>query len=1408
MPTLVSRLSPFPGLRPFRPDEDNLFFGREGQSEAIVRRLRENRFLAVVGVSGSGKSSLIRAGLMASLDRGYMPGTGTRWRVAIFRPGGDPIENLACNLNDPAVLGTPGAAAEDAANDAILAEVTLRRSGLGLIESVRLARLPPEDKVLVIVDQFEELFRFADSPGTLRNEDDAAAFVRLLLEATRQSDLPIYVVITMRSEFIGDCARFRDLPEAVTAGLYLIPRLTREQRRDVIVRPIELADAAIAPRLVNRLLNDCGDDPGQLPLLQHALMRAWDYWMARGRAAEPLDLDDYLAIGGMSDALSQHADEAYRELPGEQHRRLAKRLFQSLVERDADNREVRRPTKVAAIAALAGASEAAVIETIEYFRREGRSFLMPPPDVPLNLESVIDISHESLIRGWKQLAKWVEEEWEWAQNYRKLAERAADHALGKAGFLRDPELSLALNWRDEAKPNPAWAQRYHASFLQAMNFLDQSRGARDAERAEKARRESRDRRRLLLFAATATALFLMAAIAAAYALLEAHKAEQALDQARQQTQIAVQARSQITAEDKVLQTKNQQLEIMNHAVLAGNQEMEAANQRLGVALKEAAAAYQKAAKAADLGVTVYQDLPNSTKSDLHKQHVYEDLINSALEAKTNDLAHNPSNREEMVSLVNNWISLIDLHRNRDGGEQAAKDCRQYERQAATFTKDSDYFHRALGAGLLALVGEQRMNLKQKQNALEDVRKAAQLSDAAGDPPAGEPEADLSWRLHRSAYSAVARVDEAYENYSDAVIQYQHAVDVLESYQAAAGNSKRSDRILSGRALKLFMTDISALARLQTQLKQPKLALAAYAQGIATVETAISAQKSAGVTADEDLVDDFLWLYLARGDTHLSNGEIPAAQNDFEAAKARLRLFDSATFMAQYDAVAVDERLGNLWYRQTAEEKTKIEHLKRALDYHKQALDQESRLVKNADQQHLVGALEVHLAHDYQALNDPRSQLEHLQNAIKAYSSAKDFDPSDANKLRFSQTCSEMADLESADLPVRLNYSRDAVNALEALEHPDAETNNTLASDLKQLAGIQFESGEKVDAIASYNRAIELMKPIVTSKDPKDPSAADAVNSLFSMYVREGDIERSIEQYDAADKTYLAASEVAARRDVKTEMGAYDQGVAFERLGNLWHDRASAEKDAALTQSELRKALTFHQQSLAMFETSNSLNSSTKPEDKAAAQSSIAIEQQKVASDYRSLKDYPEARKHYQASLEAYRQAQALNPTEDAQHDVARAYHAFASMEREAGSEPGVQRNCDSEISVLRRFADARKPTDRAKEDMADAFGVCSWLHLLVGDMQLALDYALEGLKYKDENFIRLNEAHAYLALGKIEKAREIYFKYLDKPLYSNDPKSFREGIFDDFKEMRKHPDLKIDWKSMDKIQSDLGKGGP
>jgi WD40 repeat protein len=471
-------LNPFPGLRPFRSDEHHLFFGREDQTAALLQLLRTNRFLAVVGTSGSGKSSLVRAGMIAELYGGTMTQAGSTWEVMILRPGGSPIENLARAMVEADLYDV-----EDASSLPRL-RATLSRSRYGLVEAMKQSEvIEPGTNLLVVVDQFEELFRFRQSG--IESEETATAFVNLLLTATQQSECPIYVAITMRSDYLGDCSEIPGLAEAVNDGEYLIPRLMRDQKRDAIEKPIGVGGAKISPLLVQRLLNDVGDDPDQLPVLQHALMRMWEVWSDGSDHNRPLSLSDFEATGGLASALSNHADEIYDALPTDAHRAACEKIFKTLTEKGEDNRGIRRPTRLSQLQAIAGADLDCVTTVLDAFRQSGVTFLMPGMDVELNERTVIDLSHESLMRGWQRLRSWVEEEAQSARIFRRVLDTARLWNDGKAGLFRDPDLQIALSWREEEQPNADWAEQYGGDFETAIGFLDASHAEVESERQAK-----------------------------------------------------------------------------------------------------------------------------------------------------------------------------------------------------------------------------------------------------------------------------------------------------------------------------------------------------------------------------------------------------------------------------------------------------------------------------------------------------------------------------------------------------------------------------------------------------------------------------------------------------------------------------------------------------------------------------------------------------------------------------------------------------------------------------------------------------------------------------------------------------------------------------------------------------------
>ncbi|MBR9997605.1 MAG: High-affnity carbon uptake protein Hat/HatR [Cyclobacteriaceae bacterium] len=478
-------LNPFPGLRPFGFDESHLFFGREGQSDDILIKLANNRFVGVIGASGSGKSSLMYCGLIPVLYGGFMTSVGPDWVVISTRPGNSPLENLAESILrlDKNYDKLPE---HEKHLELTLNNIILKSSSMGLVDVLKKYATGQKrsPNFLILIDQFEELFRFLKRENDIETANISASFVNLLIRTIQQNELPVYVAITMRSDYIGDCAQFPDLTQIINSSHYLIPQMTRDQQKMAIEGPIAVGGGKITRRLTQQLLNDVGNRPDQLPILQHALMRTWDYWVHNREEGEPIDLRHYIAVGRLEEALSQHANETYSEL-NKNEREVCEVIFKSLTEKGRDNYGIRRPAKISELAKIANVHEKEIIKVVEKFRQPGRSILMPPAQMPLRSDTIIEISHESLMRIWDRLKNWVDEEFESAQMYRRLSDAAAMYQVGRTGLWRPPDLQLALNWQKKQIPSRAWAQRYNPVFERAILFLETSKTAYENEQRSK-----------------------------------------------------------------------------------------------------------------------------------------------------------------------------------------------------------------------------------------------------------------------------------------------------------------------------------------------------------------------------------------------------------------------------------------------------------------------------------------------------------------------------------------------------------------------------------------------------------------------------------------------------------------------------------------------------------------------------------------------------------------------------------------------------------------------------------------------------------------------------------------------------------------------------------------------------------
>ncbi|MEO9484483.1 MAG: High-affnity carbon uptake protein Hat/HatR [Ekhidna sp.] len=649
---ITQLINPFPGLRPFGIEESHLFFGREGQSDEVLVKLSENKFVAILGASGSGKSSLMFCGLIPTLYGGFMTEAGSNWRIVVTRPGGGPIDNLAESLlirdKEFSNLGT-----EDKLIRKTIISTVLRSSSLGLVEVVRQLKTDDFQNVLILVDQFEELFRYRKLESATSDLDESSAFVNLLLEAIHQYDEPVYIALTMRSDFIGECAQFPDLTQMINDSHYLIPQMTRDQKRTAIEGPVAVGGGKIAPRLTQQLLNDVGDNPDQLPILQHALMRTWSYWTENRKIGEPIDLRHYNSIGTLREALSMHANEAFDSL-SKREKEICEVMFKALTERGSENQGIRRPTKLATIAAIAGVNEDEVARVVERFREPGRSLLMPPFGVRLESETVIDISHESLMRIWVRLKRWLDEESKAAEMYLKLSEAAERYQEGKAGLWQMPDLQLALNWREENRPTLVWGQRYNPAFERTMVFLETSEKAYLTEQRNKEILQKRQVKRMRTTAVVLAIAVLVSLSFLIYSFIKADEAEKASIEAQAErdraVELQVEADSQrekaITAAADANKARAEALEALDRAKLAeadakvqadiAKKEKEAAEEaRLAAeAAEEQALKNEQTAKeqeAAAKEATAQADLERKKAERLRYQAIAQSM---AIKAKT------------------------------------------------------------------------------------------------------------------------------------------------------------------------------------------------------------------------------------------------------------------------------------------------------------------------------------------------------------------------------------------------------------------------------------------------------------------------------------------------------------------------------------------------------------------------------------------------------------------------------------------------------------------------------------------------------------------------------------------------------------------------------------------------------
>jgi hypothetical protein len=517
-------ICPYPGLRPFNEDESIFFKGREEHIEKIVSQLEEKKFVMLTGASGDGKSSIVYAGVIPNARAGFFKARFNSWQIADFRPERSPLKNMAISLADKLEY-----------SDVEYVEKKLRFGFSSLIdlyksspyfldqnstlwntsndiEKKKLKRKAAN--LFLLVDQFEEFFTNTENYHNGKASSDSETVINLLLETAKialAENLPIYIICTMRSDYIGQCASFRGLPEYIGYSQFFVPRLKRKEIHQVIEEPAILNGNRISTRLIETLINEVGEGFDQLPVLQHALNSLWHI---ADDGNEEMDLVHLAMIAGLSPAVLSNKDrdkydqwlatrpEFYKNyyldcsleqslsanvnilfetahtyynktheqnISKEDAQLIIKTAFQSLTKID-DSRAVRNRVSLQEITNIINKPNITsdIVAGVMNIYREYGNFLKPfrtdnPSTHVLKNETVLDITHESLIRNWDLLKEWVNEENENRSNYldfNKQMERWISGKKKRSYLLPKGPLAFFEQWYKSAKINASWLLKY------------------------------------------------------------------------------------------------------------------------------------------------------------------------------------------------------------------------------------------------------------------------------------------------------------------------------------------------------------------------------------------------------------------------------------------------------------------------------------------------------------------------------------------------------------------------------------------------------------------------------------------------------------------------------------------------------------------------------------------------------------------------------------------------------------------------------------------------------------------------------------------------------------------------------------------------------------------------------------
>jgi hypothetical protein len=508
----MNKTCPYPGLRPFGESESLFFKGRDSHVKHVIKLLEKNKFLMLTGASGDGKSSLVYAGVIPGTKAGFFHAEFNNWLFVDFKPERDPLGNLSESLS--ANLNLPLEVVNYEMQFGFSALVKLYKKSEYHFQNPSQEERKQAANLFILADQFEEFFTSTENYSNGKPSNNAYTTVNILLETAQiafNENLPIYIICTMRSDFISQCVAFRGLPEAIGFSNFFVPRLKRNEVRQIIEEPAQLAGGSITNRLVEFMINDLRDGFDQLPVLQYVLSKLWQVAgngneeidfkhlaLLDGVSTKYLNIDSYEDDGSIDNSksslfkvLDRQADLLYEkafsyhkknskwthvEINELEVKEVIEIAFKSLTKID-NGRTVRSRKTIYEITSIINKPHITfdvVCGILNIFRLPDNTFISPyinKDDITTQFlpgDSILDISHEALIRNWGLLQKWEEEENRNIidfQSFKVQLELWSQNAESIEYLLGEGLFTFYKEWYTRSKFNASWVLKYDDSLL-------------------------------------------------------------------------------------------------------------------------------------------------------------------------------------------------------------------------------------------------------------------------------------------------------------------------------------------------------------------------------------------------------------------------------------------------------------------------------------------------------------------------------------------------------------------------------------------------------------------------------------------------------------------------------------------------------------------------------------------------------------------------------------------------------------------------------------------------------------------------------------------------------------------------------------------------------------------------------